>query len=73
MVTIFFTANRLLKLAYLSQGQKSNKEHFINEILKGINQEFNQGTGDRTTKTMKIRMDNYRVRNARKHCRQLTE
>jgi hypothetical protein len=38
MVTIFFTANRLVKLVYLPQEQKYNKKYFINEILEGINQ-----------------------------------
>jgi hypothetical protein len=64
IVTIFFTANRLVKLVYLPQGQKYNKKYFINEILEGINQECNHGTGYRVTKTMKIHMDNCRVRNA---------
>jgi hypothetical protein len=64
MVTIFFTGNRLLKLAYLPQGQKYNQEYFINEILEGINQECNQGAGYRVTKTMKIQMDNCREHNA---------
>jgi hypothetical protein len=73
MITIFFTANRLLKVAYLPQEQKYNKEYFINEILKGINQECNQGTGYRVTKTMAIQMDNCRVHKERKHCRPLAE
>ena len=64
MITIFFTGNRLLKLAYLPQGQKYNQEYFINEILEGINQECNRGAGYRVTKTMKIHMDNCRVHNA---------
>jgi histone-lysine N-methyltransferase SETMAR len=63
-VIIFFTANRLVKLVYLPQGQKYNKKYFINEILEGINQECNHGTGYRATKTMEIHMDNCRVENA---------
>jgi hypothetical protein len=73
MVTIFFIANRLLKLVYLPQGQKYNKEYFMNEILEGINQESNHGTGYRVTKTMKIHMDNCRVHDSWKHCGQLAE
>jgi histone-lysine N-methyltransferase SETMAR len=64
MITIFFTANRLMRLVYLPQGQKCNKEHFINEILEGINDECNHDTGYRVTKTLKIHMDNCRVHNA---------
>jgi hypothetical protein len=45
MVITFFNVIRLLKLAYLPQGQKYNKKYFINVILAGINQEFDQGTG----------------------------
>jgi ATP-dependent Lon protease len=58
MLTIFITANRFLKLASLPQGQKYNKEYFLNEKLKGINQECNPGTGYRVTKVMTIHMDN---------------
>jgi histone-lysine N-methyltransferase SETMAR len=63
MVTIFLTANRLVKLVYLPQRQKYNQEHFINEILEGINQECNHGTGHTVTKTMRIHIDNCRVQN----------
>jgi hypothetical protein len=73
MVTTFFTANLLLKPAYLFQEQKYNKEYFLNETLEGINQEYNHCTGFRVTKAMKIQMDNCRVYEARKHCRQLAE
>jgi hypothetical protein len=73
MVTIFFTANRLLKLVYLPQGQKYNKEYFISEILEGINEECNHVTGYRVTKMMTIHMDNCRVHNSWKHCRKLAE
>jgi hypothetical protein len=73
MVTIFFTGNRLVKLVYFRQGQKSHKEYFIREILEGINQECKQGTGYMVIKMMKIHMDNCRVHNASKHCRQLAE
>jgi hypothetical protein len=58
MITIFFTGNRLIKLAYLPRGQKYNKEYFINAILEGINKECNHGVGYRHTKHMKIHMDN---------------
>jgi hypothetical protein len=58
MITIFFTGNRLARLVYLSQGQKYNKEYFINEILEGINRGLNGGAGTRTTKTLKTPMDN---------------
>jgi histone-lysine N-methyltransferase SETMAR len=64
MVIIFFTANRLVKLVYLPQEQKYNKEYFTNEILEGINLECNHGTGHTVTKTMKIHMDNCGVHNA---------
>jgi hypothetical protein len=64
MLTIFFTANRLVKLVYLPQGQKYNKEYFINEILEGINQKCNHGTRYRVTKTIIIHMDNCRVHHA---------
>jgi histone-lysine N-methyltransferase SETMAR len=64
MVTIFFTVIRLLRLPHLPQGQKCHKEYFMNEILEGINQECNQGTGHRVTKTMTIQMDRCRVHNA---------
>jgi hypothetical protein len=64
MITIFFTGNRLARLVYLTQGQKYNKEYFINEILEGINRGLNGGAGTRTTKTLKIHMDNCQVRNA---------
>jgi hypothetical protein len=73
MVTIFFTANRLLTLVSLPQGQKYNKEYFINEILEGINLECNHGTGHTVTKTMKIHMENCGVHDSWKHCRQLAE
>jgi ATP-dependent Lon protease len=73
MVTIFITANRFLKLAYLPQGQKYNKEYFLNEKLKGVNQECNHGTGYRVTKVMTIHMDNSRGYNAWKHCKQFAE
>jgi hypothetical protein len=63
MVIIFFTGNRLLKLAYLPQGQRYNQKYFINEIFEGINQECNQSTGYRVTKAMKIQMDNCREHN----------
>jgi hypothetical protein len=69
MVRIFFTANRLVKLVYLLQVQKYNKEYFLNETSEGINQECNHGTGYTVTKTMKIHMDNCRVHNSWKHCR----
>jgi hypothetical protein len=68
MVALFITANRFLKLAYLPQGQKYNKEYFINEKLKGIDQECNYGTGYMVTKVMTIHMDDCRGRNAWKHC-----
>jgi hypothetical protein len=70
MVTIFITANRLLKLASLPQGQKYNKEYCINEKLKGINQERNHGTRYRVTKVMTIHTDNCRGYTAWKHSRQ---
>jgi hypothetical protein len=73
MVTIFCTAHRLLKLASSPHGQKYNGKYFFNEILKGINQECNQGTGYRVTKTMKIQMDNRQADSVRKYCRQLAE
>jgi hypothetical protein len=73
MVIIFFTVNRLLKRAYLSQGQKYNKEYFVNEILEGISQECNQGIGYRVTKTLTIEMDNSQGHDAWKDCRQLVE
>jgi hypothetical protein len=73
MVTIFFTANRLLKVGDLPQGQKYNKEYFINETPKGINRECNQGSVYRARKTMKIEMDDCRAHNARKYCEQLAE
>jgi hypothetical protein len=60
MIRIFFTANRLLKLAYLPSGQKYRKEYFNNETVKGINQQCDQGAGYRVTNTMKIHMDNCR-------------
>jgi hypothetical protein len=65
MITIFVTSNRLLRLVFLPQGQKYNREYFINEILEGINEECNHGVGYRVTKTLKIRMDNCRIHNAR--------
>jgi hypothetical protein len=64
MVTIFFTADRLVALIYFPQGQKYNKEYFINEILEGINQECNHGTGYWVIKTMKININDCRVHNA---------
>jgi hypothetical protein len=73
IVKIFITVNRLLKLAYLPQGQKYNKEYFLNEKLKRINQECNYGTGYRVTKVMTIDMDNCRGHNASKHYRQFAE
>jgi hypothetical protein len=73
MVAIFFTANRLMKLASFPQRQKYNKEYFINEILEGINQECNQDTGYMVTKTMKIQIDKCRGHNPWKYCRQLAE
>jgi hypothetical protein len=73
IVTIFFTANRLVTLVYLPRGQKYNKEYFINEILEGINQQCNHGTRYRVTKTMKIHMDKCRVHDSWKHCRQFAE
>jgi ATP-dependent Lon protease len=73
MAAIFITANRFLKLAYSPQGQKYNKEYFLNEKLKGINQERNHDTGNRVTKVMTIHMDNCRGHDAWKHYRQLAE
>jgi hypothetical protein len=73
MSIIFFTASRLMKLIYLPQGQKYNKDYFINEILEGINQQCHHSTGYRVTKTMIIHMDNCRVHNERKHCMRLAE
>jgi hypothetical protein len=73
IVTIFFTANRLVKRVYFPQGQKYTKEYFTNEILEGINQECNHGTGYRVTTTMTIHMDNRRVHHERKHCMQFAE
>jgi hypothetical protein len=73
MVRIFCTANRLLKVADLPQGQKYNKEYFSNETVKGINRECNQGSGYRVTNPMKIQMDDCRVHKAWKYCRQLVE
>jgi hypothetical protein len=64
MAIIFFTANGLVKLVSVPQGQKYNKEYFINEISEGINQDCNHGTGYRVTKTMNIHMDNCGVQNA---------
>jgi hypothetical protein len=64
MITIFVTGNRLIQHAHFQGGQKYNKEHFINAILEGINEECNQGVGYRHTKHMKIHMDNCRVHNA---------
>jgi histone-lysine N-methyltransferase SETMAR len=61
MITIFFIANRLLKLTYLPQGEKYNKEYFLNEILEGINRECNQGTRYSVTKTTKIHLNDCRV------------
>jgi hypothetical protein len=48
----------------LPQGQKYNKKYFINKILEGMKRELNGGAGTRTTKTLKIHMDNCRVHNA---------
>jgi hypothetical protein len=73
MVTIFITVNRFLKLAYLPQGQKYNEEYFLNEKLKGINQECNYGTGYRVTKVMTIHLDDCRGHNPWEHYRQLAE
>jgi histone-lysine N-methyltransferase SETMAR len=64
MITIFFTGRRLLRLVYLPQGQKYNKEYFVSEILQGIGDACNHGHGNRGTKSMKIHMDNCRVHNA---------
>jgi histone-lysine N-methyltransferase SETMAR len=64
MITIFFAGNRLAGLVHLPQGQKYNKEYFINEILEEINRGLNGGAGTRTTKILKIDMDNCRVHNA---------
>jgi histone-lysine N-methyltransferase SETMAR len=64
MITIFYTGNRLIKLAHLPGRQKYNKEYFINAILEGINEECNHGVGYGHTKHMKIHMDNCRVQNA---------
>jgi hypothetical protein len=64
MITVFCTANRLLKLAYLPQGQKCNREYLINEIFEGINEECNHGVGYRVTTTLKSHMDNCRIHNA---------
>jgi hypothetical protein len=38
MVTIFFTANRLVKLVDLPQGQTYHKDRFTHEILEGISE-----------------------------------
>jgi hypothetical protein len=73
MVTIFFTTNRFVKLVSSPQGQKYNKKHFINEILEGINQECNHGTGYMVTKVMTLHMDHCRGYNAWKHSRQFAE
>jgi hypothetical protein len=64
MITIFFTGNRFLRLVYLPQRQKCNKEYFISEVLEGMNQECNQGARSKVTKMMKIHMENRRVQNA---------
>jgi hypothetical protein len=40
----------LIKLVYLPEGQKYNKEYFINAILEGINEECNHGVGYRHRK-----------------------
>jgi hypothetical protein len=73
MVTIFITANRFLKLADLPQGQKYNQEYFINEKLKGINQECNHGTGYMVIKVMTIHIDNCRGYNVWKYYSQFAE
>jgi hypothetical protein len=73
IVTIFFTPNRLLKVADLAQWEKYHKDYFINQTVKGINRDCNQGCGYRVTKRMKIQRKHCRVDNARKYCRQLAE
>jgi hypothetical protein len=65
MIAIVFLGTRLLKLVYLLQGQKCNKEYFTNAILEGMNKECNRGAGCRIIKTMKIHMDNSRGHSAR--------
>jgi hypothetical protein len=37
MITICFTGTRLLGLVHLPQGQKRNKDYFVNERFKGTN------------------------------------
>jgi hypothetical protein len=64
MITIFLTGTRLLKLVYLRQRQKRNKEYPVNEILERINKECNHGAGCRIAERRKIHMDNSRVHNA---------
>jgi histone-lysine N-methyltransferase SETMAR len=71
MITIFFTGDQLIHLAALSRGMNFNKEYFINEILEGIHQSCNQGSGYQVTKTIKIHMDNARVHNSREVCIEL--
>jgi hypothetical protein len=58
MITIFFTGTRLLKLFDSPQGQKWNKDDFINEILEGSSQKCNRSAGYKVTKMMKIQLDN---------------
>jgi hypothetical protein len=59
----YFDWAGLLKLVYLPDGQKCNKEYFVNKIFEGINGEYNHGAGCRITKTIKIHLDNSRVHN----------
>jgi hypothetical protein len=63
IITVGFTDARLLRFLHLLQGQKCNKDNFINEILTQINKEYNHGAGHGVTKKMKIHMDNSRVHN----------